>query len=156
MPNTLEYFTAKGSFFDVEQPIPANENSITPLLADIDAYVDFFPGTQMDADPGGIVLYVPDFQDLGDTQLAIAPITGRTINGILCSVTIGDPEGVGLVANSAWMDFGEPLFYHVRFRNVTYGGAVQQLSWFAFQAPTAPGELLLTDPDLERFTYRGP
>lgn len=156
MPNTLEYFTATGSFFDVEQPLPQEAETILPQVADIDAYVDFFPGTVQEALSGGLVLYVPDYETYGDTELAIAPITGRTNNGILSSITIGDPNGVGLVVNSAWLDFGEDLYYHVRFRNVTYGGGVQRLSWFAFKAPTTVTEINLTDPDLERFTYRGP
>ena len=156
MPNSLTFFAVTGSYLDVRQPI-VDEGDQTPEVTEVSAYVDFFPGSQLKAVEGGLVLYVPDFETYGDTQLAIAPITGRTINGKLCTIAVGDPESVELVANSAWLDYGEgPLFYHVRYRNVTYGGAIQRLPNFAFQAPTDSTGVLLTDPDLQRFDYRGP
>jgi hypothetical protein len=50
----------------------------------------------------------------------------------------------------------EPLFYHVRYRNVTYGGALQRFSNFAFQAPVDATGVLLTSTTLTRYEYRGP
>lgn len=156
MPNTLTYFRVDGSWRDVEQPIPSNAGSIAPQLSDTSAYVDFFPGTQDGADAGGLTLYVPDYETFGDTELSIAPITARAINALLSSITGGDPVGVMLVAGAAWMDFGEPLFYHVRYRNVTYGGALQRFSNFAFQASTGTTPVRITSPTLTRYPYRGP
>jgi hypothetical protein len=156
MPNTLTFFRVDGAWRDVEQPIPSNAGAIAPQVDDVSAYVDFFPGTELEADTGGLTLYVPDYETFGDTELSIAPITARTINALLCSITVGDPTGVQLVANSAWLDFGEPMFYHVRYRNVTYGGALQRFNNFAFQAPTDASPVRITSPTLTRYTYRGP
>jgi hypothetical protein len=156
MPNSLTYFRVDGAWQDVEQPLVENGPAIAPQVDDVSAYVDFFPGTEKLALQGGFTLYVSDYGTFGDTQLSLAPITGRTIDGKLCTIAVDDPEGVELVANSAWMDFGEPLFYHVRFRNVTYGGALQRLSSFAFRAPTDATPVVLTSVDLPRFDYRGP
>lgn len=158
MSNSLTYFRVDGSYLDVEQPIPGNTGTIAPQLDEISAYVDFFPGTQDKASEGGFACYVPDFSTFGDTELALAPITARTINGKLCSITIGDPQGVDLIANSAWLRLyaDDALFYHVRYRNVTYGGALQRFSRFAFRAPTDTTPVLLTSPSLPRYDYRGP
>jgi hypothetical protein len=98
----------------------------------------------------------PNYETYGDTELSLAPITGRTINARLCTIAIGDPEGVELVSNSSWMLLDEPLFYHVRYRNVTYGGALQRFSNFAFQAPTDTTGVLLTKKNLVKFDYHGP
>ena len=155
MTNSLVYFTATGAWRDVEQPIPAN-GLIAPQIDDVSAYVDFFPGTEKLAVETGFTLYVPDYETYGDTELSLAPITGRTMNGKLCTVAVGDPVGVQLVSGAPWMDFGEPLYYHVRFRNVTYGGALQRLSNFAFQAPTDSTPVHLTSVALTRTEYRGP
>jgi hypothetical protein len=155
MPNSLTYFRVDGAWRDVEQPI-VGVGAIAPQVDDVSAYVDFFPGVEKSALPGGLTLYVPNYETYGDTELTLAPITGRTMDARLCTIAVGDPNGVELVANSAWLDFGEPLFYHVRFRNVSYGGAGQRLSNFAFQAPTDASPIILTSVTLERFDYCGP
>lgn len=158
MPNTLTYFRADGSWRDIEQPIPANTGTIRPQENDTSLYVDFFPGFQSGAVVGGLTLYVPDLEDRGDTELSIAPITARAINGKLCAITIGDPLGQELVSNTPFLGFDpdDPLFYHVRYRNVTYGGALQRFSNFAFEAPTDTTGVRITSPVLARFPYRGP
>lgn len=158
MPNTLTYFRVDGSWRDIEQPIPSTAGSITPQENDPSLYVDFFPGFQSGAVEGGLTLYVPDYEDRGDTELAIAPITARAINGTLRSITVGDPVGVELPANTTFLGFtvDDPLFYHVRYRNVTYGGALQRFSPFAFQAPTDNTGVRITKPSLVRYPYRGP
>lgn len=156
MTNSLTYFRVDGAWRDVEQPLPSNTGGIAPELADVSAYVDFFPGTQDEAIPQGLTLLIPNYETYGDTELSLAPITGRTINGKLCTIAIGDPNGVELVSDSAWFLFDEPLFYHVRFRNVTYGGAIQRLSGFAFQAPADSTGVRITSTTLERFDYCGP
>lgn len=156
MPNSLSYFRVDGAWRDAEQPIPSNADSITPQVDDVSGYVDFFPGTQSEALSSGLALYVSDYETYGDTELVIAPITGRMMNAFLCSITVNDPKGVELVDNSTWLDFGEPMFYHVRFRNISYSGAAQRFSNFAFQAPGDGSGVLLTSPTLTRLPYRGP
>lgn len=155
MTNSLTYFRVDGAWRDVEEHIPSI-SGIAPQINDVSLYVDFFPGTEDVALAGGFTLYVTDYETYGDTELSLAPITGRTILGTLRTIAAGDPEGVELVANSAWLDLPEPLFYHVRYRNVTYGGAVQRLSNFAFEAPTTSTPVRITSPGLVRFPYRGP
>lgn len=156
MTNTPTFFRVDGSWRDIEQPIPSNTGSIAPQEDDVSAYVDFFPGTEMEATEQGFTFYALDYRTFGDTELSVAPITGRTIDALLCSITVGDPNGVELLANSAWMALDEPLFYHVRYRNVTYGGALQRFSNFAFQAPTDATGVRITGKTLTRFDYRGP
>jgi hypothetical protein len=153
--NFFTYFRVDASYRDVEQPIPEN-GSIAPQINDVSAYVDFFPGTQKNADETGLTFIAPNYWTYGDTELALAPITGRTINALLCSIAVGDPTGVGLVANSPWMALPDPLYYHVRYRNFTYGGALQRFSNFAFLAPTDGSPIRLTSPTLTRYPYYGP
>lgn len=163
MPNSLTYFRVDAYVHDVEQPLPSG-TTINPTLQDVSGYVDFFPGDQLEATAGGVIVIVTDL-DLGggvhvDTELPVAPITGRLIEGRLCTVAIGDPTGVGLLSNSAPIglpDTGlDALYYHVRWRNVTYGGALQRLQNFSFLAPVDTTPVLLTSHLLERFDYRGP
>lgn len=158
MTNTLAYFTATGFIYDIEQPDPAGTTG-TPVLADVSAYVDFYPGTESGPFPAGFALLVPDLvhgdATTGNTEVPLAPITGRLLNGALCSIAVGDPVGVGLLANSAFLGLPE-LLYHVRFRNVTFGGANQVISNFAFVAPVAAGTLDLFASTTHRFEYKGP
>lgn len=156
MTNSLTYFRVDGSWKDIEQPIPGNVGSIAPQEDDVSCYVDFFPGLEKLALTGGLTLLVPNYETLGDTELALAPITARTIDGVLCSITRTDPVGAQLVSNAPWMDLGEDLYYHVRYRNVTYGGALQRFSSFAFKAPTDGTAVRITSTTLERFDYYGP
>lgn len=156
MSNTLTYFQATGAWRDVENPLPSTAGSTTPQIDDISGYVDFYPGIESEALTSGLALYVSDYETYGDTELVIAPITGRIYNAKLSSITVNDPEGVGLVANSSWLDFGEPIFYHTRFYNVTYNGAQWHLENFAFQALPGAGTVRLTSPVLQRFPYKGP
>lgn len=155
MTNSLTYFRVDGVWRDVEEHIPS-VTGIAPQVNDVSAYVDFFPGTELDAVVQGLSFIAPDYETYGDTELSLAPITGRTINARLCTIAVGDPIGVELVSNSPWMLLTEPLFYHVRYRNVTYGGALQRFSNFAFQAPTDATGVLLTKRNLVKFDYRGP
>lgn len=157
--NSLTFFRVDGFYFDVEQPLPSGD-TIAPVLDEISAYVDFFPGGMHNATTLGLQTIVTDLlhpdATHGDTEVAIAPITGRTINGSLCTVAIGDPKGVELLAYSAPVVLDEPLYYHVRFRNVTYGGAMQRLSNFAFLAPVDATPVNLTGSTLTRLPYAGP
>jgi hypothetical protein len=158
--NTLSYFTATGYVYDVEQPNPAG-TSTQPQLLEPSAYVDFFPGTQVSSFPAGFTLSVPNLNHgdgtIGDTMVPLAPITGRLINGALVGITVGSTFGVGLLANSPFLGLANPLFYHVRFRSVTYGGAPQSISNFAFQAPTVGGGTVrITSPSTPTYTYYGP
>lgn len=156
MTNSLLYFRADGAWRDIEQPIPGSTGSITPQENNVSAYVDFFPGIESEAGVGGLTLILPDYETFGDTEVAIAPITARTINGKLCSITKTDPVGAQLVSNAPWMLLSENLFYHVRYRNVTYGGALQRFQNFAFKAPSDTTGVRITSTTLQRYDYRGP
>lgn len=140
MANTLKYVTAVGFVYDVEQPNPAGTTNV-PSLDQVSAYIDFFPGTQQAPFPTGFAVLVPNLDHLdgtsGDTEVPIAPITGRLMNGKICTIATGDPVGVELLANTSILNLASPLYYHTRFRNVTFGGALQALSNFAWQAPTS-------------------
>lgn len=155
MTNSLVYFRVDGSWRDVEEHIP-DETGIAPQLDDVSAYVDFFPGTETDAVVQGLTFFAANYETFGDTEVALAPITGRSINARLCTIAVGDPQGIELVAAAPWMDLDEPLFYHVRYRNVTYGGALQRFTPFAFRAPVDGAGVRITSKALARFPYRGP
>lgn len=162
--NTLTFFTVTGYFYDLEQQNP-NQNSISPQLLDVNGYVDFIPRL-----PQGFSIEVTNMihgdGTQGDTFMPVAPITGRFINGALCSIAIGDPVGVGLLANSPNLTLATQLqqigwsttalIYDVRFRNVDFGGAPQILNNFAFYAPTTATTVSITSSVLQRIPYAGP
>jgi hypothetical protein len=154
--NSLVYFRVDGSWRDVEQPLPSSVGSIAPQENPTYCYVDFYPGTDKVVGEGGMTFLVPSLETYGDTELSIAPITGRALGSTLRSITRGDPVGVELLSNAPWMLLGQDLYYHVRYRNVTYGGALQRFSPFAFKAPTDSTPVLLTSRSLPRFDYYGP
>jgi hypothetical protein len=157
--NELTWFTVIGSVYDVENP-NTNIDSTVPQLLQVSAFIDFFPGNQMASFPAGFSVSVPalDHGDgtFGDTLVPIAPITARLINGQLCAIAAGDPNGQQLLANSAILGLVNPLYYHVRWRNVTFGGTVQQISNFAFLAPTTAEVIDITSPSLTTTQYGGP
>lgn len=136
--NELTWFTAVGYVYDVEQPNPSGTTS-QPALLDVSAYVDFFPGNQTEAFQTGFAVEVADLDHgdgtSGNTMVPLAPITARLMNGALCAVAVGDPIGQELLAGTTILNLTSPLYYHVRWRNVTYGGALQAISNFAFLAP---------------------
>jgi hypothetical protein len=137
--NELVWFTVEGYVYDVEQPAPSG-TSIQPSLLDVSAYVDFFPGNATKSFQSGFVTEVLNLDHgdgtSGNTMVPLAPITARLLNGALCAIVVGDPIGQELLAGAALLNLALPLYYHVRFRNVTYGGATQAISNFAFLAPT--------------------
>lgn len=137
--NELTWFNVTGYIYDVEQPSD-DASSTRPQLLDVSAFIDFFPGTSNSVFNDGFALEISNL-DHGDgtsgmTMVPLAPITARMINGALCAIAIGDPVGEQLLANSPILGLAHPLYYHTRFRNVTYGGAVQQIAPFAWMAPT--------------------
>lgn len=158
-PNELTWFTVNGYIYDVEQPDPSG-TSIQPELLNVSGYVDFFAGTEQESFPTGFAVLVSDLDHgdstSGDTMVPLAPITGRLMNGALCTIAVGDPLGVELLSNTAILNLTNPMYYHVRFRNVTYGGAPQGISNFAFLAPTDATPVDITSPGLSRFAYGGP
>jgi hypothetical protein len=151
-PNELAYFTAIATILDVEQPNP-DGTSINPQLLDVSAFVNFFPGTQGGAFAQGFGLQVANLDPTGagaagsgvNAFVPLAPITGRLMGGQLTSIAINDPVGVGLLANSPFLDL-EQLFYHVQFTNVTFGGATQALDNFAIQAPGLQTQIVTLTP----------
>jgi hypothetical protein len=162
--NSLTYFTVTGFWYDIEQPNP-NSTLITPLLLNVNAYVDFIPRL-----PVGFSVFVSNLNHgdgtFGDTDVPIAPITGRLINGALTTIAVGDPLGVGLLANSPVLNLASQLaaigwsttglIYDVRFRNVTFGGANQVLSNFAFFAPPNAATISISSSLLQKLPYGGP
>ena len=169
--NTLTYFNVTGYCYDVQQADPT-QTSAAPQLANVSAFVDFFPGTQNGVFPPGYSLLIPNLNHgdgtVGDAEVPLAPITARFLGGSLRSIVVGDPIGVLLLANSPLI--GLPiLVYHVRFRNVTYGGnpvliqpnqlvqpASQVLTNFAFVASTDTTPVNLTGYNTVRLPYMGP
>ena len=169
--NTLVYFNVTGYCYDVQQPDPT-QLSAAPQLADVSAFVDFFPGTINGVFPAGFSLLVPNLNHgdgtVGDTLVPLAPITARFLGGSLRTIVEGDPIGVLLLANTSLIGLPQ-LFYHVRFRNVTYGGspasiqpnqliqpASQILTNFAIQASTDTTPVNLTGYNTVRYPYMGP
>lgn len=136
--NELVWFNVVGYVYDVEQPNPSG-TSTQPVLLDVSAYVNFYPGDQQQSFQAGFAVLVADLDHgdgtSGDTMVPLAPITARLINGALCAVAVGDPIGQELLAGAAILNLADPLYYHVQWQNVTYGGALQAISNFAFQAP---------------------
>jgi hypothetical protein len=158
--NFLQYFTVTGYVYDVEQPVPSG-TSTQPFVNEPSAFVDFFPGSQTSYFTAGFTLSVPNLNHgdgtIGDTMVPLAPITGRLINGALTGIVVGSAIGVGLLAGSPFLGLSSPLFYHVRFRNVTYGGAPQAISNLAFQAPSVGGgSVSITSPSTPIYPYFGP
>ena len=156
--NVLTYFNVTGYVYDVQQPDPSGITSALQL-AQVSAFVDFFPGDSNGPFPTGYALVVPSLDHgdgtKGDTFLPLAPITGRLLNGSLRTIAVGDPVGVLLLSNSPLIGLPR-LRYHVRFRNVTYGGATQALTNFAFDAPIDTTPYNLTGISSLRYPYLGP
>jgi hypothetical protein len=157
--NELTWFTVIGSVYDVQNPDP-DQTSIVPELLEVSGFIDFFPGNQTGPFPAGFAPVVPalDHGDgtYGDTLVPIAPITARLMHGQVCTIAASDPQGIDLLANTAILGLTEPLFYHVRWRNVTFGGTIAAISNFAFQAPTGAATIDLTSPTLTTYEYGGP
>jgi hypothetical protein len=168
---TLSYFNVTGYCFDVQQPDPT-QISAAPQLANVSGFVDFFPGNANGPFPAGFSLIIPNLSHgdgtAGDTLVPLAPITARFLGGSLRTIVVGDPIGVLLLSNAPLL--GLPLLrYHVRFRNITYGGnpalvqpnqltqpASQVLTNFAFDAPNDTTPINLTGVGLVRQPYLGP
>jgi hypothetical protein len=168
---TLSYFNVTGFCYDVQQPDPT-QISAAPTLANVSGFVDFFPGNANGPFPAGFALIIPNLSHgdgtAGDTLVPLAPITARFLGGSLRTIVVGDPVGVLLLSNAPLL--GIPLLrYHVRFRNITYGGnpalvtpnqltqpASQVLTNFAFDAPNDATAINLTGVGLVRQPYLGP
>ena len=157
--NELTWFSVVGYVYDIENPNP-NIDSIVPQLLQVSAFIDFFPGNQMESFPAGFTVLVPQLDHgdgtSGDTMVPLAPITARLINGALCAIAAGDPPGQQLLANTAILNLANPLYYHVRWRNVTFGGSTQAISNFAFLAPNVASVIDITSPSLPTYPYGGP
>lgn len=93
---------------------------------------------------------------VADTAIALAAITGRIVNGQLCSIDRADSPGVALTANSAVLqgDTWTDLYYDVSFTDVKFNGASQFLAPFSFIAPTDSTPVCLTSPALVRHLYK--
>lgn len=159
MPNSLTWFTVTSYIYDVQQPLPGGTTE-QPQLANVSAFVDFFPGTDTQTFPKGFTTRVADLDHgdstHGDTIVPLAPITGRLLGGSLRSLVIGDPIGVQLLAGTAVLGLDDLLVYHTRFRNVTFGGSEQSIDNFAWYAPTSATTVNLSSTTLDLLPYNGP
>lgn len=149
-PNELIYFTTTGHWYDIEAPSTSG-NTNTPQFVVISAFVTFTPRLKP-----GTVVYVPNL-DLGNdtsanTGVAIAPITGRILQGELQTINREDTPDLQLLANSPILGLDQ-LIYDVSFSNVVYASAGRTITNFAFTAPTDASTVDLTDPALQRLTY---
>lgn len=95
-------------------------------------------------------------QVVADTAVALPAITARIWHGRLCSIDSVDSPGVKLAANSAVLNFDEPLIYDVTFEKVRFNGEDQTIAPFAFVAPVSDVSMCITDPELQRLPYSAP
>lgn len=137
--NELTWMTVNGFVYDVENPDDSG-HSIQPQLLNVSGFIDFFPGTERSSFDGGFTVQLADLDHgdgtHGDTEVPIDAITARLMNGALCAIAVGDPVGIQLLADVPLLGLAEPLFYHTRWDNVTFGGGVKSLANFAWQATT--------------------
>ena len=152
-PVTLVYFTVNGVFVDVESADPAGSSS-TLSYENISGFVTFYPRL-----PKGAVQFIANLtlpvSGSASAALAIAPVDGRIMSGQLCTINSADTVGVQLLASSSLFDIN-PLIYDVKFTQVTYAAASQQISNFGFTAPYTATTVSITDPTLARIPYGGP
>lgn len=87
-----------------------------------------------------------------NTSLAIAPQTGRILQGELQTIDRTDAQNMQLIANTAALGL-ETLIYDVSFTNVVYNSAGQTIKNFAFTAPTTATTIDLSDPTLTKLAY---
>ena len=154
-PITLVYFTATGAFYDVESADPSGSTSALDYENMTGGYITFYPRI-----PSGMVSYIanltaPDAVARA-AALALAPINGRIMGGLLCTINSVDTPGVQLVSSSQAFDLNGPLIYDVAFTQVTYNSAVQHIANFAFPAPYDATGVDITSPTLARSPYGGP
>jgi hypothetical protein len=87
-----------------------------------------------------------------NTALAIAPITARIYEGELQTINQAGTPGVSLLSNSSALGLTS-LIYDVSFDQVVYAAKAQELTNFAFTAPTDSTPIDLASPTLTRLTY---
>jgi hypothetical protein len=87
-----------------------------------------------------------------NTALAIAPVLARIYEGELQTINQAGTPGVSLLSNSSALGL-TTLIYDVAFTNVVYASKAQQLTNFAFTAPTDTTPIDLASPTLTRLKY---
>lgn len=160
MSNTLTYHTSIGSFFSNVDPVPGTPISTTPEIDDVSAYVKFSYRL-----PQGFSVFIPDFDpgdgsDPANASISFPDRVARLMDGKLCTIEVGDPEGVELVSNSAILGLASrgisDLFIDVAFFNVTVAAnQLGTLDNFSYIAPTDTTGVDLTSPTLVRHQYGG-
>jgi hypothetical protein len=148
--------------------VPALSGSTNALVVGpVSAFIDFIPRL-----PAGFEAFVDNYDVHGDgsvardTGVTITPLTARITNGQLATINVADSVGVSLIASDPILGLAgradaQPylisgaLVYDVRFRKVQYGGDnTEEISNFAFAAPTTATTITLTDPTLTRYPYK--
>jgi hypothetical protein len=167
MSNDLTYFTVEGNYLDVENP-PTSGSTTQPTVNTVSGLITIFPRV-----PPGTVLYLSSFDltqtsggtGTASTAVALAPIECRILSGVLQTIDTGDAPNIQLVANTSLIstaliaqsiNSAGDLYYDVQYSSVTYSAAAQQITNFAFLAPTSNTTISLTDPALSRYPYQGP
>lgn len=87
-----------------------------------------------------------------NTGLAIAPVLARIYEGELQTINQAGTPGVSLLSNSAPLGLTS-LIYDVSFTQVVYASKIQNLTNFAFTAPTDTTPIDLGSPTLTRLPY---
>lgn len=169
MSTELTYFTVTGFYYDVESPLTSGTTNADQFLGITGAFITFTPRV-----PTGFTVLVTNLDlgsgNTGATAIALPPITGRVIGTIvggeavwqLATINTTDTPGIQLLANSSPISTylsaqginGGSLIYDVSFSDVTFAGANQTISNFAFTAPTSNTGVCITDPTLTRLPYQ--
>lgn len=165
------YFCVSGTWRALVDPLLQGSWSM-PETIDVNGLVLFTPRI-----PAGSICYLDD-----KTALALAPRYARIWSGKLSTINTTDSVDFYLQANTPTLNLLDSvglseLIYDIQFSKVTFGSrpltyallpdgekppvvlvsAAQQLTSFAFAAPTDPSETVcLTDPALKRLPWSKP
>lgn len=161
MSNTLTYHSVTGSFYSNVDPIPGTPISTTPQIDQVGAYVKFSYRL-----PSGFSVLIDDFDPgdgngpVGMSSVQFPDRVARLMNGQLCTIEIGDPEGVEIVSNTSILGLADQgitgLYVDVAFFNVTAAAnEAGNLQNFAYLAPVDGTPICLTDPLLTKYQYGG-
>lgn len=174
--HVTEFFKVTGFWRAVVDPSVSSSYS-TPDMVNVSALVSFTPRI-----PAGSLLYTEPVAGQNRVAVALAPRFGRIWAGQLCNINVKDTPGVFLTANTPKLNLLDSvglteLVWDVTFSKVTFGGKPttydtlpdgspaptitisgdQQLTSFAFVAPTDPTEVVcLTDVGLKRLPWSKP
>ena len=143
---------AAAQSFDVEFTGDLANANVSPLASYSSLYNDLAQNCPIEV----TVVNQGTPQVVAETAISLPPILARIWNGRLSSISSTDSPGVWLTANSAVLNYKEPLIYDVSFSKVSFNNADQTLAPFAFVAPEDDSEVCLTDPQLQKLPFGQP